>query len=190
MDWALRSVLQAGERVLWKARPLRRYDFSAFGIWLFAVPWTAFALFWTFMAWTMSQSHADDAAAFSIMPLLFPLFGLPFILIGLAMMAAPFLAITMPGRTLHAVTDRRVLRLVAGWRSSMRSIPAGTIVGVTARPRPDGSGTLVLELSRAFALKHGSTERSARSVRSVIRAVPNVQAAARAVERARIAPGA
>jgi len=187
-DSALRSVLQPGERVLWKGRPRRRFDFSGFALWIFALPWTAFSLFWTFTAWRMTRIDSADGDAFTVMSYLFPLFGVPFILIGLAMMAAPVLAITLPGRTLHAVTDRRVLRLVAGRLSTLRSIPGGTIATVTAKPRPDGSGTLVLELHKTFTLKHGATQRSAQSVRSVIRAVPNVRAAARAVERARIAP--
>lgn len=190
-DSKLRSVLRPGERVLWKGRPRRRLDFSGFGLWLFAVPWTAFSIFWTASAFMITQSSREEAGAMGLVSYLFPLFGLPFILIGLAMMAGPLFALTMPGRTLHAVTDQRVLRLTAGWGSSLREIPALAIIDVRAKPRQDGSGTLVLDLHRAYSTIHsGSAQRSSIKTRTLIRAVPNVRAAMRAVERMRISSAA
>ena len=45
-DAALRAQLLPGERVQWSAQPRPGKQWLVFLIWLFAVPWTAFALFW------------------------------------------------------------------------------------------------------------------------------------------------
>jgi len=66
----------------------------------FAIPWTAFALFWMAMA---SQASW-----------LFAMFGLPFVLIGLVMLFGPWLGprLQRSGVTLvYAVTERRALIL-------------------------------------------------------------------------------
>ena len=83
---ALERELEPGERILWSGKQLARLNLAGFAIWLFAVPWTAFALFWMAMAATgVRETEGAGALAWA-----FPLFGLPFVAAGIAMLAAPF----------------------------------------------------------------------------------------------------
>ena len=60
LDLALKRELRSGERVIWKGHQLARISAKAFGIYLFAIPWTAFALFWTMMAsWGASEMQHE-----------------------------------------------------------------------------------------------------------------------------------
>src|SRR4051794_8892746 len=78
------AEVQAGERVIWAQQPVPRF-FSgrSLGPVIFGIPWTAFALFWTFTSFTMT-GHITPASG----PIpkgfhyFFPLFGVPFMLVG------------------------------------------------------------------------------------------------------------
>lgn len=140
LDAALRRELRTGEYVRWQARPLVRVRASHFAIWLFAVPWTAFALFWTAMAASAAGTEADQG----IGPLAygFPLFGLPFILVGLGMMAMPILAPGTARKTLFAITNQRLIKITGFRNMTVISVPANRIGTLERNERPDGSGVL------------------------------------------------
>lgn len=139
LEQALQRELSAGERVLWRGRRLPRVAWEGLFIWIFAIPWTAFAVFWTVMASAGAQAVEGDAGVFGYA---FPLFGVPFIAVGLAMLAAPFLPLFGAGRTLFAVTDQRLLRIYRGSRLKTRSVGGNTIGAIERTERSNGSGTL------------------------------------------------
>ncbi|HZU99136.1 MAG TPA: hypothetical protein VFF73_20685 [Planctomycetota bacterium] len=127
--------LDRGESVLWagEPRPWSRAR-SAFAIWLFAVPWTAFAVFWM------------GGAALSGAPLPFVLFGTPFVLVGIGLLSLPFWAMRAARRTCYALTDRRVIALEGGLGSIVtRSYLPDQLGRMTRTERSDGSGDLVIE---------------------------------------------
>lgn len=136
----LRSELVTGERLLWSARP-NGIGLAPFAIWLFAIPWTAFSLFWMAMAGLFTMGSGNGMFSF------FPLFGLPFLAIGIYMLAQPFIVRGQHGRTLYAITDQRVIRLSTGRRYKIETIEAERIQGVEADEAADGSGTLKLTLA-------------------------------------------
>ncbi len=109
----LRSALGRGEKLVWSGRPIPgQVARAAWPIYLFAIPWTAFALFWESLAlspWFALQGQPDIAGIQKAMAVVFPLFGLPFIAIGFWMLAKPFQAIAEARRTLYALTDRRAI---------------------------------------------------------------------------------
>ena len=76
---------------------------------------------------------------------LFPLFGTPFIAIGLTMLSAPWWAWRGARRTLYVVTDRRAILFEAsGLRAiGVRTFRPEALRGVRRTERPDGSGSLV-----------------------------------------------
>ena len=155
---ALERELQPGERLLWSGEQLARINAGAFGIWLFAVPWTAFALFWMAMAGIGAQATQGSAGVFAWA---FPLFGLPFVLIGLAMLAAPFASLFGAHRVLFAVTDRRVLRIALfGKRLWTRWVERERVGEISRNERPDGSGSLQLALGLAPDSRGGARTRS------------------------------
>lgn len=145
LSMALGRELRTGERVVWQGRPIRRLSLKSFGMYAFAIPWTAFALFWTAMASLGVGSAAEEDVG--ILVWAFPLFGVPFILIGLAMLAMPFAPLFTGGRVLYAATNQRLIELSL-WRSlNVKSVPARRIGMIDRSERRDGSGTLKIAIA-------------------------------------------
>jgi hypothetical protein len=131
---ALEPHLVGGERLLWTGRPdpsrrLTKTD-------VFAVPfslmWGGFAIFW------------ETSVIASGAPLFFWLWGVPFVAVGLYLIAGRFVYRSWQRRrTLYAVTDRRVLKLVR--RRSGDSVEAlfiDAVPAVNRELRRDGSGSV------------------------------------------------
>lgn len=139
LDLALRREMRSGERVAWQGRQIARIALAGFGIYFFAIPWTAFALFWTTMAsWGASEMQEDTG----LLSWAFPLFGVPFILIGLGMLSAPFLPLFNKGKVIFAVTNQRILRIRVGRKLDIKSVPARRIGQIERSENRDGSGSL------------------------------------------------
>lgn len=153
-DNGLKKELRAGERVLWSGRPFpARVMLSTFAIWFFAIPWTAFALFWETMAlspWFAESGSRGAPKAFEFgFAIVFPLFGLPFVLIGLGMMAAPFYAYRKAQRTVFAITSERALIMDGGARGEVKTFPLAQMSGeVRKSVRSDGSGSLYFSFQK------------------------------------------
>jgi hypothetical protein len=136
-----------GEAIKWAGRPDRWKAFwSALPIWIFAVPWTVFALAWTNFALTGFFSAIDQApdGSMKLMSIVFPLFGLPFVLIGLGMMGAPFWAWWKARRTVFVLSDQRVATALAGRTFNVTSVDLAWIASVHRQEKRTGSGTLNL----------------------------------------------
>ena len=141
---ALKRELQRGERVIWQARALSRIKKSSLATFLFAIPWTAFALFWMSMATYGVQSGAGSG---SWLDYAFPAFGLPFVAIGIVMLCSPLLSRISAGRTMFAITDQRVMRIYVGKTVMSESIPLESVGSIEKTERPDGTGSLQVGLS-------------------------------------------
>jgi hypothetical protein len=135
-----------GERILWSGQPKASRMWPLFGIWLFAVPWTAFAIFWesiALMPWAAGTKTPDGIThSFGI---IMPLFGLPFVLIGLGMMAAPFWAMAKAKSTVHALTDKRLLTIVTGRSTKVTAVAIDRTGPVETGIGPDGSGSFKVQ---------------------------------------------
>ena len=102
------SQLDPGEGVLWTGAPdPARLALSSVPSSIFGIPFTGFAAFWIYMASSTTTGSSRPTGALA----LFPLFGVPFLLIGLGMLTAPLWAFLAAGRTVYAVTNRRALIL-------------------------------------------------------------------------------
>lgn len=113
------NALEPREKLLWSGRPdPARALIGTLAIWLFAVPWTAFAVFWM---WGASGAGKRSLQPGWTVDFLFPFFGLPFVLIGLAMMSAPYWAYLKAKRTVYAITDKRVLIIEVGKSRTVQS---------------------------------------------------------------------
>jgi hypothetical protein len=130
----LDGELKPGERLLWQSAPIaRRHWLMALPILLFAIPWTAFAIFWMVMA-----SSGGGAFAF---------FGLPFLAIGAGMFCLPWWVARQARRTGYALTTDRALIVAPapfGGGISVRSFAPAELSNVERVQRADGSGDLVL----------------------------------------------
>lgn len=134
-----------GKSVAWIGQPDPATVFrSLLATWYFAVPWTAFALFWMGGAlgfWSkVSKANADN--------IWFPLFGLPFVLFGFAMLSAPFWARHKAKSTAYAIAGDSLLTITPGRRGAVdvKTVPLTQIVSIDRHEKADGSGTLKLHV--------------------------------------------
>lgn len=139
---ALERELHSDEKVLWHGWQLGRLELYSFGLYLFAVPWTAFSVLWTAVA--AGAIASMDGGGPGLIGWAFPLFGLPFIAIGVAMLAKPFVPLIQKGRVLYVVTDHRVLKLAMGRELKVETVPASRIGLIIRHEKRDGTGRLQL----------------------------------------------
>ena len=133
--------LRSGERIVWTAQPIpARVTRGSWIIVVFGIPWTAFALFWIGAAgW--GASHAPGPFK------LFPLFGVPFVLIGLGMLSSPFWLRKKAAKTVYMITDQRAVVLSEGFRGRTRveSYAPAQLQSTTREENSDGSGDIIFE---------------------------------------------
>jgi hypothetical protein len=162
LDAALRDELRAGEELWYSGMPApRHFARTMWPIALFGLFFGGFAAFWIASAaagvWFGTQSGGDagtgegagdgsgggSPGAIGGLFLLFPLFGLPFLAVGLAMILSPVWAARRARRTVCCVTSTRALQLTVGRTLRVKSWSAGDIAEVTKTVYADGSGTIL-----------------------------------------------
>ncbi|MEM6907880.1 MAG: hypothetical protein AAF494_04310 [Pseudomonadota bacterium] len=143
---ALSRELAADETVIWQGMQLARIEPKLFAIYLFAIPWTAFALFWTAMAVAGVSTMQQDVGG-GLLAWAFPLFGTPFIAVGCGMLSVPFLPLWERGKVLYAVTNRRVLKVRLGRDLTVKSVPARRIGLIERNEDRLGRGQLKLAVA-------------------------------------------
>ncbi|MDB5807857.1 MAG: hypothetical protein JWN73_5179 [Betaproteobacteria bacterium] len=128
----VRAELGAGERLLWSGQPrpgmaLRPTDVVQIP---FSIMWCGFAIFW--------ESLVVKANA----PGFFILWGIPFIAVGLYMVAGRFFfEAWQRGHTRYAVTDERVLIVSGGFSRRVKSLGLRLLPEVTLLEQR-GTGTI------------------------------------------------
>ena len=140
---ALEPHLVSGERALWTGRPdptkrLTKTDLVAVP---FTLVWGGFAIFW------------ETSVIASGAPLFFALWGIPFVAVGLYLIFGRFAyRAWLRRRTVYAVTDRRVLKLIRRHSGdSVQALFLDAIPAVNRELRPDGSGTVLFGTSSVQA---------------------------------------
>jgi hypothetical protein len=151
LDARVRSELRDGELLLWVGQPRPgRFARSAIPMVLVAIPFTAFALFWIVAASGMMLGAFKGGvhAVFAC----FPLFGLPFVLVGFGMLASPYWMLRRAKRTCYALTDQRAILWHAGWFGStdVRSYGPAALARIHRSEHRDGSGDLIFEVVTSY----------------------------------------
>lgn len=138
LELALERELRHSERIAWQGQPVDRLLLSSFAIWFFAIPWTAFALFW------IGGATGALFGNISWGGVVFALFGVPFVAVGIGMLTTPFLFKLSARRTIFAVTDQRLIK-ISLWRSlTTHSVPLDRVDVTERSESADGSGTLAI----------------------------------------------
>ncbi len=138
----LMRVLGEGEELLWTGRPkkglvLRRSDAIMIP---FSLVWCGFAIFWVMISMTMGA------------PMLFTMFGIPFVLIGLYLVVGRFFADARKRAiTIYALTRERVIIRDGLLNTTLKSISIKSLTDITLEQRPDGSGTILLRDDITYA---------------------------------------
>jgi hypothetical protein len=141
------AELQRGERVSYAGRPNWRAEWPKLAlIFVFGAGWSAVCFPMVFFTGAAALGFIPfkfgGAPASPWVAVLALLFLLPFAAIGLLCLAAPFAGIAKSARTVHVVTDRRILNVYGGHRRGADSYPLATINFVKRKDRRQGSGSL------------------------------------------------
>ncbi len=137
----VKSELRPGEAVAWIGQPNpTRFMRSGFFLWLFFIPWTAFSLFW--IAGASGFKFPDFSHAWSW----FPLFGLPFLLIGLGGLSSPLWLYRKAANIVYIVTNQRAFSLEGARSYTVRTYLPAQLTHIVRKEHPDGSGDLLLEV--------------------------------------------
>lgn len=139
----IRTQLQPGEVLLWEGAPEPGIHFQRSD--RFAIPfsllWCGFAIFW----------EASVIAAGG--PLLFKIWGVPFVLMGLYITVGRFFfRARQLARTRYAVTDRRVI--IQSRRETV-FLPYGQIPLLQKEVRSNGTGTIWFQRPEVSGGRHG-----------------------------------
>lgn len=128
----LREHTEFNETVLWAAQPKQGILFSPLDIFLipFSLVWCGFSIFWVIMAAKAS--------------VLFALFGVPFVLIGLLMVFGRFiLSAKLRKNTYYGITKTRII-IYGGIRNKqLKSLDIQTLDSIEFIEKADGTGYIV-----------------------------------------------
>lgn len=144
---ALQSELQSGERVLYAGMPDWRAEWGKLlAILLFGLGWSAISFVFFGMSLggllgLVPVTSGGAPAGLGMMLFIF-IFSLPFVAIGLVLLAAPLFGIRKSRATVHAVTDARLLNVFTGKDSGAESYPLTRVNFIKRRDRRDGTGNL------------------------------------------------
>jgi len=175
----LMAELRPGEMIAWAGQPRPgRFMMKGFALWLFFVPWTAFALYW--MGGAAGFRMPDFRNGWD----LFPLFGLPFVLIGLGGLSSPFWLRRKARSMIYAITNERAIAIEGSRSITVVSYGPEDIVSFERTEHQDGSGDLIL-VSENYKDSDGDRQTRKRgflaidNVRKVARLIEVLQAANR-----------
>lgn len=138
----LEEELLDDEKVLWTGMPDPKSSaISALPVLLFAIPWTLFSLFWegAALAAVISSKGNKGLELFTIV---FPLFGVPFVLIGFAMLLSPYFAYLKAKTAVYAVTDKRVMTIYGGKRKNVEADRWESIISIEKNSGTNGMGSI------------------------------------------------
>ncbi len=142
--------MRPGERLIWADRPApRRMALAGLPVMLFGAVFAGFALFWIAGAASMTPA---DSGVFAF----FPLFGVPFLLVGLGIMLTPVWIWLGAKKTIYAISSDRLV-IIKGNR--VQSFEADEIDELERRERADGTGDVIFnrQLVRSHSRHHGRT---------------------------------
>jgi hypothetical protein len=183
----LESALESSEHLLWSGAPVTGIRFTMFDWFMipFSIAWGGFAIIWEVLAISAFIDSLEES--FDLFVLIFPIFGIPFVIIGAYMMVGRFIADAREReRTYYGITDRNVI-IITGKEQNIRVLPLASLHDVMMKARRDGSGTIMLESPLAGLPQHDNA-RSSKTKKPeppAITMIPNVKVAYDVLQRAR-----
>lgn len=132
--------LESDETPVWIGQPIPKFfSRTPLSNFLFAIPWTAFSIFWM-----------CGAAGFRIPEfgpqMFFMLFGLPFVLIGLGLLSTPFWERSRMKKTAYVITDHRAIIFSGGFSSTtIRSFEPSELKSTTRHEKANGTGDILFD---------------------------------------------
>jgi hypothetical protein len=145
LNTELRRELATGEHILWEGAPDPGRMRVVFAMWLFAIPWTLFALAWTGLAFTAFWTGMTTQQGLGWWGWIFPLWGTPFIAVGLWMMNKPLEILADAKHTVHALTNQRLITLTIRKGRAVKTAPIKKLGPLRYKEKQGGWGDLSAE---------------------------------------------
>ncbi|MEY2542806.1 MAG: hypothetical protein QOE81_267 [Verrucomicrobiota bacterium] len=137
------SELSPDEKLLWSDRPRQGVFFRSTDLFLipFSLLWGGFAIFWELSVLGLNpQVHQTHPP-----PAFFPLFGIPFVAMGLYVMFGRFFVDAAQRRkTMYGITNQRVIIRSGLFTRTTKSLNLRTLSDVTLSEKSNGTGTITL----------------------------------------------
>lgn len=139
----IQKELDSKERLLWAGMPKQGTVFRGSDAFMipFSLIWGGFAIFWEYtVLFTMPKGpNAPDGIG-----LVFPIFGIPFVVIGLYMIFGRFICDSKKrAKTFYGLTDQRAI-IVSGMVSkNIKSLNLKTMTDVSLSEKSNGYGTII-----------------------------------------------
>ena len=143
---SIQNELNSGERLLWKGQPRGGIRFRSSDAFLipFSLLWGGFAIFWESMA--LFQIPKNQPVVW-----FFPLFGVPFVLVGLYIIFGRFFVdAKLRSRTEYAVTTRRAIIVSGLFSRNVKSIDLRSTPEITLSEKSDKSGDIVFGATQPY----------------------------------------
>lgn len=140
---AIERELGKDEKLLWAGQPRQGFTLRTGDAFLipFSVMWGGFAIFWEVMALTGIPKGEQAPVAIKI---LFPLFGIPFVLVGLYLIFGRFIVdARMRAKTYYGLTNRRVIIVSGLLNRQVQSLDLKGLNEITLSEKNDMSGTIM-----------------------------------------------
>ena len=131
--------LDSGEKLIWAGAPKQGTVLRGSDVFMipFSLLWGGFAIFWEVMALSIPK---DDAGAVAYV---FPLFGLPFVIVGLYMIFGRFIYDSKKrAKTFYGLTDQRAIIVSGLFSKGVKSLNLTTLTDVNLTEKTDLSGTI------------------------------------------------
>lgn len=146
--------LNGNETVVWAGQPKPgRMAMTALPKMLFAIPFTAFSIFWICGASGFEMpDFSEGGFAF------FPLFGLPFLIVGLGMLGSPLWKMKSAKNTVYVLTDKRAIIFEGGRKINIHSFSGYQLRGLSRKQRADGSGDIIFAKEVSHHNRDGRTQ--------------------------------
>jgi hypothetical protein len=133
-----RELLDEG--VLWAASPDRwAYASKYWKTALLGIPFSAFAMFWTYGA---SHIPAKSNQGFAVF---FPLWGLMFVLFGVSMLLSPLWAAWTAGNVYYVVTERRAVIFEKKLKLTIQSFSRSSVAGFERTSSGGTGGSIIFQ---------------------------------------------
>ncbi|PZV13212.1 MAG: hypothetical protein DCF22_11145 [Leptolyngbya sp.] len=136
--------LEPNESIRWIGQPNLKVShliIGCFAVSLFAIPWTAFAMFWIYGV--LGYKIPDLREGFQPQ-YLFALFGVPFVLAGLGMLSSPFWVWRAAFEKVYIITDKRAIAFEGAGTTTIRSFEPQQLAKIYRRENNDGTGDVMI----------------------------------------------
>lgn len=144
----IKQTLGDDEKLLWTGRPRLGIIIRGNDVILipFSLMWGGFAFFWEM---TVILQGA---------PLIFMLWGIPFVLIGIHLIFGRFFVDSRQrANTYYGITNKRIIIISGLFRQSINSIDLDTLTNLSLTEKPNGSGTIQLGPSNPWTGAFGDS---------------------------------